>query len=56
MKDIIRVLKKYRMIMSRGQKLRIGLIILMMLIGGVLETLSVSLIWVAYRMKSISVI
>lgn len=44
MKDIIRVLKKYRMIMSRGQKLRIGIIILMMLIGGVLETLSVSLI------------
>lgn len=32
------------MIMSRGQKLRIGIIILMMLIGGVLETLSVSLI------------
>lgn len=44
MKDIIRVLKKYRMIMSRGQKLRIGIIILMMLIGGVLETLSVSLV------------
>ena len=32
------------MIMSRGQKLRIGIIILMMLIGGVLETLSVSLV------------
>ena len=30
--------------MSRGQKLRIGIIILMMLIGGVLETLSVSLV------------
>lgn len=30
--------------MSRGQKLRIGVIILMMLIGGILETLSVSLI------------
>lgn len=44
MKDIIRVLKKYRMIMSRGQKLRIGIIIVMMLIGGVLETLSVSLV------------
>ena len=44
MKDIIRVLKKYRQIMSRGQKLRIGIIILMMLIGGVLETLSVSLV------------
>lgn len=44
MKDIIRVLKKYRQIMNRGQKLRIGIIILMMLIGGVLETLSVSLI------------
>ena len=44
MKDIIRVLKKYRMIMSRGQKLRIGIIIVMMLIGGVLETMSVSLI------------
>lgn len=44
MKDIIRVLKKYRMIMSRGQKLRIGIIVIMMLIGGVLETMSVSLI------------
>ena len=32
------------MIMSRGQKLRIGIIILMMLIGGVLENLSVSLV------------
>ena len=44
MKDIIRVLKKYRQLMSRGQKLRIGIIIVMMLIGGVLETLSVSLV------------
>lgn len=44
MKDIIRVLRKYRQIMNRGQKLRIGVIIVMMLIGGVLETLSVSLV------------
>lgn len=44
MKDIIRVIKKYRQIMSRGQKLRIGIIIVMMLMGGVLETLSVSLV------------
>lgn len=30
--------------MSRGQKLRIGIFILMMLIGSVLETLSISLV------------
>lgn len=44
MKDIIRVLKKYRQIMNRGQKLRVGIIVVMMLIGGILETMSVSLI------------
>lgn len=44
MRDIIRVLKKYKQIMSRGQKLRIFVIILMMLIGGALETVSVSLV------------
>ena len=44
MKDIIRVIKKYRRILSRGQKLRIAIIATMMLVGGVLETMSVSLI------------
>lgn len=44
MKDIIRVLKKYKQILSKGQKLRIAVIIIMMFIGGALETMSVSLI------------
>lgn len=44
MKAIIRVLKKYRQVMNKGQKLRIAIIIMMMLIGGVLETMSVSLV------------
>lgn len=42
--SVIRVLKKFRMILSRHQKLRIFELFVLMVIGGVLETLTVSLI------------
>lgn len=41
---IIRITKKFRSILSRHQKLRIAELAVLMLIGGLLETLSVSLV------------
>ena len=41
---MIEVIKKFNAILSRGQKIRIGIIIVLMLAGAVLETASVSLI------------
>ena len=42
--SIIRVIKKFETILSSRQKARILLLVFMMIIGGVLETCSVSLI------------
>ena len=41
---VIRVIKKFNLILSSHQKLRIAELIILMVIGGILETLSVSLI------------
>lgn len=42
--QILRVMKKFNMILSKHQKFRIFELVIMMIIGGVLETCSVSLI------------
>ena len=42
--QVIRVVKKFNMILSQHQKFRIFQLVILMIIGGILETLSVSLI------------
>ncbi len=41
---MFRIVKKFRSILTRGQKIRILIIVILMLIGGLLETVGVSLI------------
>ena len=41
---MLRVLKKYIQMFSTGQKIKLTIILIMMVVGGVLETLGVSLI------------
>ena len=41
---IVRVVKKFRSILSAHQKIRIAQLIILMVIGGILETVSVSMI------------
>ena len=42
--DMFRIVKKFNSILNKGQKIRIAIIVILMLIGAVLETLGVSLI------------
>ena len=42
--QILRIIKKFRLILSTHQKLRIFELLLLMIIGGLLETFSISLI------------
>lgn len=42
--QVIRVMRKFGKILSKHQKLRVGELVILMIIGGVLETFSVSLI------------